>query len=575
MALSSIRSRLALLAVAVALPLLALLGWMFFSQLRSQEIEARESSLRVARLAASTIATMHGESATLLDRMAEREAIRTAQTRQCDSLFAIVDFFPHYVNLFQINHAGELICSASPQPDDLGVSTDAAEWITATVKSGSLPMGSPLVRPIEGRWISVLAEEVPGVGKEDGSILALVLHPGIETGLAPGTVMTLMNAEGVILARSAAPESWSGRAVRGTEVTEIVLRERDGQTEAIGIDGVSRQYGFTSVPGTGWSIYVGVPTDEVMQPVRDLFFRGAVAGLVIVLIALASALAFARSIERPIGMLVAAAGEVAQTGRTRRLPAEGPREVALLSEAFHEMVERRSRAEGRLVESERNLKALSDRILTVQEEQRRRIARELHDDLGQSLTALKMDVGGLLRLAGDEPATSTLRERIRQTLDATVDSVQRIAAELRPPVLDDLGLRAVLESDAQIFEERTGIECELSIAEESLRLDPRTETALYRIIQEALTNVARHSDASRVEIRIRNRHGELLLDVRDDGRGVTGAELEGPAALGLLGIRERAAMLGGTAHIEGVEGSGTIVSLRVPVAQPAVEGGHE
>jgi signal transduction histidine kinase len=207
----------------------------------------------------------------------------------------------------------------------------------------------------------------------------------------------------------------------------------------------------------------------------------------------------------------------------------------------------------------RKLKTLSERLLLIQEEERSRIARELHDDLGQSLTALKMDVVGLVQ----SPGNTAIRDRILQTIDATVSAVQRISAELRPSALDDLGLVAAIESEGQRFEERSGIECELSLPAE-LEVSPVVSASIYRIVQEALTNVARHSNATRVEVRLRDRPEELLLEVRDDGRGITAAEARDPLSFGLIGIRERAELIGATVQFEGVEGRGTIVSVRIP-----------
>jgi len=221
------------------------------------------------------------------------------------------------------------------------------------------------------------------------------------------------------------------------------------------------------------------------------------------------------------------------------------------------MLERRSAAELRL-------KALSERLLEVQEQERMRVARELHDDLGQALTALKMDVIGLLEKSRHSPDAAPMVERILRTIDATVTAVQRISSELRPSVLDDLGLFAAIESEAQLFEERTGIECEVSLPAGGPEVEKAAATAIYRIVQEALTNVARHSNAARVEIRVRERADELYLEIRDDGRGIEPAQVADAASLGLAGIRERAGILGGTALIEGVVGRGTIVSIRLP-----------
>ena len=162
-------------------------------------------------------------------------------------------------------------------------------------------------------------------------------------------------------------------------------------------------------------------------------------------------------------------------------------------------------------------------------------------------------------------------ERIRRALDETILSIRRIASELRPATLDDFGLSAAVQSFVAAFEERTGIECDLSIPEGPLQLDPEAETTVYRIVQEALTNVARHSDATRVEIRVRVREREVLVDIRDDGRGLSADRLHDPGVLGLAGMRERARRVEGTVEIQGVEGKGTIVSLRIPVHQPDIK----
>jgi signal transduction histidine kinase len=328
-----------------------------------------------------------------------------------------------------------------------------------------------------------------------------------------------------------------------------------------------------------WSIAVGIPTESLLAPLRALLFRGVAGGTLIVIVLAAVAILMSRAIGRPIDALARAALTVA-AGAQGKVKVEGPLEIATLAEAFNEMVDSRFRAERQTQESERALKALSDRLLVVQEEERTRIAREIHDDLGQALTALKMDVLGMLEgIKTGAQIDARMRDRVVQTLDVLVTSVQRISSELRPSILDDLGLAAAIESEARAFEHRTGIECEVSLPEEPVwrfaegpspsgsKEQLRTRgvaTAIYRIIQEALTNVARHSDATRVELRVRFRGDDVLLDVRDDGRGVTAQEIGSTRSLGLIGIRERAAMVGGTVRFDGISGRGTILSVTIP-----------
>ena len=560
-----------MLAMAAALPLLILAVWLFSLQLRNELRDSRDEALRIAKSSTARLRSLHVDSTLLLQRMASRPAIRAADPRNCDSLFAIVDFFPQYANLFLVNPGGKIICSATPQPADRLVSDLARDWIEAEAATGRLVAGRPYMRYIGRVWVTALVAPVEAEDGTRAGSLVLIQLPDIGPAatLPPGSLITIIDRDGTIVARSTEPETWVGRTVRGSEVTEIVLSDREGRAEARGVDGVSRQYGFSSIPEMGWYVYVGVPTDTVMKPVRALLLRAAVGGVIILFLGFVAAFALSRFVERPINALADASQSVSRQGYGTRVPVDGPREIAKLGEAFNEMVESRSAAEARIVASEQNLKALSDRLMTIQEDERRRIAREIHDDLGQALTALKMDIGGLLANDLGSDATRSVRERISRTLDGTVQSVQRISAELRPSVLDDLGLIAAIEGEARLFEERTGIECDVSLTAGEVELPSTIETAVYRVTQEALTNVARHSDASRVEIRLRTRSDELLLEIRDDGRGISPDEIENRSSLGLIGMRERAAIVGGGVHFQGVEGRGTIVTVRIPLRRSA------
>jgi signal transduction histidine kinase len=566
----SIRWWLAGLVGAVALPLLLLLTWIYAANVRREEDESRAAALRIARATARRMQALHRESLSLLQVMAARPAIRDFDGRSCDSLFAIIDFFPQYADLYLFDRQGRLACSANPRGEDVLLSSAARPWIAEALRDGRIQPGRPMIHTIGTHWTSVLATTVRRHDGTPGGTLVLLQLPEVvgREGLPPESVVTIVDRDGTIVARSRDSHTWSGRNARSAPVVSLTLEQPEGIAESIGVDGVSRQYGFTSIPEIGWHIYVGIPTAAVMRPARQMFFRGIAGG--VAMIAALSVVAFmvVRRIERPVHDLARAAESVARGNYARVESNEGPLEIAVLATEFNDMVERRLAAEEQLREGEQTLKALSDRLLVAQEEERGRIARELHDDLGQSLTALKMDIIGLLqRMPAGQ--SSPIAERIVRTLDVTVTAVQRISSELRPSVLDDLGLVAAIEAEALLFEERTGIECELSLAVNRTAdtpIQPASATAIYRIVQEALTNVARHSNASRVELRLRERSDEILVEIRDDGNGITRAQIDGPESLGLIGIRERAHLAGGTVQFEGVAGRGTIVSLRIPLA---------
>jgi PAS domain S-box-containing protein len=217
---------------------------------------------------------------------------------------------------------------------------------------------------------------------------------------------------------------------------------------------------------------------------------------------------------------------------------------------------RRSRAE---------LRALAARLLLVREEERTRIAREIHDELGQALTGLKLDLAWLKPRVDDGGELSEWVQSIVQRVDGTMDSVRRIATDLRPSILDHLGLVAAIEWQAQEFERRTGVTTSVRASAPDVALDEVRATAVFRMLQETLTNVARHAGATRVDIELTVGALDLALDVRDDGRGITPAEIAAGRSLGLVGLRERAIACGGLLSIRGTPGRGTHVAVRVPL----------
>ena len=556
----SIRAWLGSLVAAVVLPLLLLLAWMFLWQLERELEEARDKARRVATTTAARIRAQHESSAALLARIAQRPAVREFDGRTCDSLFALVGFFPHWADLFLYDTRGKPVCSALPHGENAVLSRELQPRISEELVRRALHRGEPFVRIVNGRWVSILSQPVAGAGGAARGTLVLVQHLDFDGGdaLVPNVIVTILDRDANVIARTAGAPAGLGSNIRSTAAAKVALRERDGWTEATGIDGISRQYGFTFIPELEWTILAGVRTADVMREVRTMFIVGAGGGVAIILMISIIAVVMSRRLERPVRALVNATETATRTGFGHAETSGGPREIARLAAALNAMIAQRS-------ENEQNLKALSERLLLVQEQERMRVARELHDDLGQSLTALKMDVIGLLEKSRPSANAAPMVTRILRTIDSTVTAVQRISSELRPSVLDDLGLLAALESEAQLFEERTGIECDLSLPDDLPDMDQATTVAIYRMIQEAMTNVARHSNAGRVEIYVRRRAGELFLEIRDDGRGIASEEAADRSALGLAGIRERAGMLGGTALIEGEPDRGTIVSIRIPL----------
>jgi PAS domain S-box-containing protein len=232
-------------------------------------------------------------------------------------------------------------------------------------------------------------------------------------------------------------------------------------------------------------------------------------------------------------------------------------------------IEDRMRAEEKLKATSEQLRALSARLQSAREEEGTRIAREVHDELGSALTSLRWDLEGIERTFAQSETWSqvpALQKKIADMLeltDTTLNVVKRIASELRPSILDDIGLVAAMRWQARQFEAQAGIVCQCDFRLEEVDLDQQQSTAIFRVFQEALTNVLRHAEATRIDITLEKEDDDFVLTISDNGRGITANEKSEPLSLGLLGMRERVNLIGGTIEITGVEGRGTEIRVRV------------
>jgi signal transduction histidine kinase len=232
--------------------------------------------------------------------------------------------------------------------------------------------------------------------------------------------------------------------------------------------------------------------------------------------------------------------------------------------ALVQEIKERTAAELHLKASEASLRAMASHLQSVREEESTRIAREFHDQLGQELTALKMDVNWIAsRLPRDAEALRERAQSMSALIDATMESVRQIVSRLRTDVLDQLGLAAAIAWKADEFQRRSGIRCHVTFPVQ-VQLDPARSTALFRIVQELLTNVARHASATRVAVAVRSVDGQVVLAVEDNGRGIDAEVAASPKSLGLMGVRERVLPFGGRVDVEGVRGKGTLVRVSLP-----------
>lgn len=320
-----------------------------------------------------------------------------------------------------------------------------------------------------------------------------------------------------------------------------------------------------------WNRLEGVRSTEV----ADSATRAATTTVLFMLAAamLLSALAihFNRTVERPLNALAETARAIARGNLEVRAPVVGPFEVATVARELNGMLDARARADaearalnGALEESRDQLQRLTAGLLHAREEERTKVSREIHDVLGQTLTALKMDTGWIgARLPEDAAAIRAKLAAMAALIDETVVAVRRLATDLRPGLLDDLGLPAAVEWQVQEFERRTGIPCSVTTTVDETT-DPLVATAIFRILQESLNNVARHSRASRVIVTLEDSGSDLVLEVQDDGVGIAPPDAANTRSIGLTGMRERAQLVGGGFSISGAPGTGTTVRAQVP-----------
>ena len=234
----------------------------------------------------------------------------------------------------------------------------------------------------------------------------------------------------------------------------------------------------------------------------------------------------------------------------------------------------RKKFEEELLQSRERMRDLAAHLQVLVEEERKHVAREIHDELGQALTALKMDIHWLNnRLPPEKLRLIQKTQAMAKTVERTIKSVKRISSELRPGLIDDLGLTAAIEWQAEEFSQRTGIQCHIASEPDDIVLDQERSIAIFRIFQETLTNIARHAQAAHVKATLRRESGCIELRVRDDGKGIQKKQISDPKSYGLIGMYERVHSLGGELRIEGIKNQGTTVDVKIPLNRGAT--GHD
>ncbi|MBI3763292.1 MAG: HAMP domain-containing protein [Chloroflexi bacterium] len=324
----------------------------------------------------------------------------------------------------------------------------------------------------------------------------------------------------------------------------------------------------TAVPifeGRAGIARVGLSETSVRQAVNAVTAQLLLTTVLVSAVGVAAAAFLTWILTRPILNLVQATQAVGRADLSQRLVPWADDEIGELAEAFNRMTEDLARAAQERAEREKLRGEYVKGAIAAQEEERKRIARELHDDTSQALTSLMVGLRTLTD-ACPSPEVQARAEELRAVASHTLEAVHDLALQLRPSVLDDMGLPAALERYVTECRRRFGLTIDLAVhGLADQRLDPTLETALYRIVQEALTNVGRHARARTVSVLLERRDGKVLAIVEDDGVGFDPASAgKAQQRLGLFGIRERAELLGGRLIIESEPGRGTSIFVEVP-----------
>lgn len=351
-----------------------------------------------------------------------------------------------------------------------------------------------------------------------------------------------------------------GKVPAGMEYRMMILETEEGLIQDIAV---------SILEGKAGVVHLGLSEGRLSRAVARRIWAIVIVASVVLVIGLLVAYALATLLTRPILKLVEMTKAIGRGDLRWRAPIWAKDEIGELGDAFNTMTAELERSWEEIRRKEEVRTRLLERVISAQEEERRRIARELHDETGQSLTSLAL---GLQAMEGVESLeeVKVRTAELRSLVAKTLEEVHLLARALRPSILDDLGLVAALERSVKGYEAATGLHIDFyAQGLDGRRLSPHLETALYRIVQEALTNVVKHAQARNVSVLLERRGRAVVAVVEDDGRGFDVAEVRRSQGedkgLGLIGIEERASLLGGTLTVESRPGMGTTVVVEIPL----------
>lgn len=632
-AFSGLRARLLVIILLSLLPaFLLLLGVAAFER-RQALANATEDVLATARIVGDEYEQIIRSAEQLLTLAAYYPEVRDGNPTLCNQrLQQIFDTTQYAVKINVANAAGDVLCVVTPQQVTGTQNISLRHYFQQAMAQkhfvvGGLETGTFSHRPTLTFGYPVLdaagaVENVIGYGLDVGELN----HREDEGQFQENAVLVVTDQHGAIIQRTPGAEAYVGTHF-DLEQLGIGSPFTEGVQSAVGVDDEKRLYGFTTVEVNELPVFrvlVGFADERIYGGIQRTL-RASLWGLSLIsLFALAAAWLSAENIiVNRINRIVAVADRMREGDLNARSGMQGDpselgglgatldslaarlqerqseneqliNQMTLLNSDLEQRVVDRTRqlvkSNERLIASQAELRRLSHQLMRATEQERSRISREIHDQLGQALTAIKMELRSARRkleppaAAIDAPAESTAAysapaysaesaarfaatklDSSSQMVDEMVVLVRRIAADLRPGLLDDFGLGAAIEWQLQEFNKLSGVEYTLETNIDETRLTPNQTTAAFRILQESLTNVARHARATAVDVQVAMDESGLTLRLYDNGAGFASGVSNRPGSLGLLGMRERAVELGGNVDIASNPGEGTTVQLWLPL----------
>jgi len=585
--IKSLRVRLMLLVLVAVIPAWGAIAYTASEQRRIAVADIQRNVLQLAEFSAHEEEQVLQGTRQILIAMASFVRKADENSAECSAFCAgLLKQFRRYANLGAVKSDGEVFCSAIP----LDRPANAADlpWFRRAVASGDFAVGDYHVGRITGKPVLVLAYPYRvGQGGQAAVVFAALDLKWlsryifeIESQLPDGFTITQMDENAVVLAHRPDAEQWVGQSMVNHPAFSGILSQKAGVIEARDDRDIPYIYAFAPLHSSFRKepvyMILGIPRGLAFADADRILARSlTLLGIVALVAMLAAWFGSDLFIMRQVKAMAQssrrlAAGEMsARTGLDYR-----GGELGQLAKTFDEMATaleqrqtERERAETELKRSQELFRSLSAHLQMIREDERTRIARKIHDDLGQALTALKIDLSWLnKKLANDQDLIREKLQSMVTLINETIETVHNVSEDLRPGILDDFGLSAAIEWQAEEFQKRTGMECRTSLAPDEFDLNKEKSTNLFRIVQESLTNVIRHANATKVEINLHEKDGILLLEVADNGKGITRAAISNPKSFGLIGIKERVHSLGGEVHIVGTPDEGTRLTVKMPIS---------